>query len=280
MSRVNDGREKKFYVYSLRVQYARQPFYIGKGSGNRVMRHFDEKELARKCHKSHIINQARADGKKIAVDFIEQELTNRQACLLETRLIKQYGLSNEGGILANARHGGESGNVGYRHTQEARDKIGAASRGKKRPQHVIDALVAANKARTYKPHTYSTREKMSASHTGTARGPMSDAQKEKLRQAHLGKTASPEARMRMSIAQAGRVVSEETRRKISEAQKGKPRGPMSQAHKDAISKGNKGKTMDPDAVRRASEKRRGQKRTPEQKERIRLGKLQAKENAK
>lgn len=54
--------------------------------------------------------------------------------------------------------------------------------------------------------------------------PVSDATKEKQRQAKLGRKLSPEHIEKVRLASTGRFVSEETKRKVSEAKKGKSNG--------------------------------------------------------
>lgn len=59
---------------------------------------------------------------------------------------------------------------------------------------------------------------------GRTMPPVSDATREKQRQAKLGRKLSPEHIEKVRQASTGRVVSEETKRKVSEAKKGKGNG--------------------------------------------------------
>lgn len=77
-----------------------------------------------------------------------------------------------------------------------------------------------------KPHSEETKRKMSESQQGRKRGPMSEEQKEKIRQAHLGKPKSEAVRESIRQRQIGNTIwvgrkhSEATRRKLSEQRLG------------------------------------------------------------
>lgn len=101
--------------------------------------------------------------------------------------------------LINATEGGDGGITlppGWRHSPEARAKIGAKLKGK----------YAGDRAPWFgKKHTKEELEKMSAANTGEKNG-------------MFGKHHTPEARAEMSLKRAGI-----------------PKGPMSEAHKAAVS---------------------------------------------
>lgn len=109
--------------------------------------------------------------------ILESNLTEIDAFDLERKYIQQYGRKDIGtGILRNMTDGGD-GIMGHKHSEETKKKIALARLGK--PTNLGK--------------------------------PMSDSQKQKLREHNLGK-----------------VVSAETGRKISEAKKGKPGKPRSE----------------------------------------------------
>jgi group I intron endonuclease len=94
-----------------------------------------------------------------------------------------------------------------------------------------------------------------------------EAAKEAIRKARLGKHLSKESKQKVRNATLGHDVSEETRLKISEANLGKKAwnagletGPLSEKHKKAIGKGNIGK-------------RKGMKASEETKEKLRISHL-------
>jgi group I intron endonuclease len=130
-----------------------------------------------------------------AVTIVEDALTNDEALELEILLI---GEAREAGLpLCNLTDGGE-GLVGFKHSEESRRKMRISNRGKTKSGH-----------------------KLSAEH------------RQKLSDAHMGKTLSEEHRAILSEAQKGRVVTAETRSKISAALTGKP---ISEEHKAKLHK--------------------------------------------
>ena len=113
------------------------------------------------------------------VTIVEDSLTNDEAIELEILLISEA--REAGCALCNLTDGGE-GLVGFKHSEESRRKMRFSNRGKAKSGH-----------------------KLSAEH------------RQKLSDAHLGKTLSEEHRAILSEAQKGRVVTAETRAKISAA---------------------------------------------------------------
>ena len=101
-------------------------------------------------------------------------------------MIRWYGRKDLGtGILNNRTEGGEGG-VGYRHTEEAKKKIGDATRGKpgKTGYHTDEAkekIRIAQTRRSKKPMSEDTKEKLRASWIGTSTGPKSEEIRMKMR---------------------------------------------------------------------------------------------------
>jgi len=169
------------------------PIYIGKGRGSRhyVSIHLNTNPnnfLKRKILK---IGQ-----NNIKVYFLHKDITEEESFKWETYWIKYIGRSckNEG-TLCNITLGGE-GASGYKHTEEAKRKIGLASSGK---------IVSKE-----------TRRKASESNKG--------------KHSHLfGRPVSEETRLKISISNTGKPHyslrgiprPDEVRRKISEKQKGR-----------------------------------------------------------
>lgn len=89
-----------FYVYALLHPVTLEPFYIGKGSGNRVSHHLDGTDK-HNFDKVAIISAARKAGQKIGYHIWADELTELDAYAFETALIKHYGMLKNGGILTN-----------------------------------------------------------------------------------------------------------------------------------------------------------------------------------
>ena len=224
-------------------------FYVGKGTERRS-RDF---RMRSKPHKN-VVAQCGAD--KIIVEFrpCESEAT---AFAEEVRLIARY--RELGDWLVNITAGGE-GPSGYRHSDEAREKIRAAHKkifqehpekretiaafmkqrmlGKKlsaehraKIKAIVKSQLEANPVRFNefihnrrgKKHSSETRAKMSTSRKGRRNSAEAIA---KNRAAQKGKPRwSLEQRQLMSINRKGRKLSAEHREKIRTAHIGKKRSP-------------------------------------------------------
>lgn len=171
--------DKPHYVYLL-CRPSGEPFYVGIGTGMRIMDHAWRAKNARgRCHKSAIIRKIIRGGEPLGYNIVGWFDFRSDAAEEERRLIAHYGRFDRGaGSLTNLTDGGE-GIHGYIRSEETRAKLGRAHAGK-----------------TISPET-----------------------RELLRQANLGKKQSAEAVAKRVAKQVGRVVSEETRRKIRESNK-------------------------------------------------------------
>ena len=133
---------------------------------------------------------------------------------------------------------------GYTPDEEARAKIGAASRARmlKDPE-LQKRMVAASRACGYQP-TEEHRKRIGEAQKGIPRGPMSEETRQRIHEAKVGK--APWAAVK---ANTGRPLREETKKKIGDAN----RHPMklehrlkrtgykaSEAHKQAMSRARKG----------------------------------------
>jgi hypothetical protein len=233
--------EKKFYVYEHWRKDRNECFYVGKGHGRRAY------DMRRGRNRWHKFLQAKlsALGTAIEVKIIEGGLTEREAFDLEVSRIAFW--KNDGADLCNLTLGGD-GPTGRKHTEEwkransermkgrkmsaeSRAKIAASAignkrgLGKKKPQHVIDALKAFHTGRKRTPeqcarikagnqrkflgrhHTPEAIAKIKAKQVGVPkpewvkakmRKPKSEEHKRKLREINLGKTHNEETRKKLS----------------------------------------------------------------------------------
>jgi len=95
--------EETYYVYAF---YDRGDiFYIGKGRWYRCTKHFSEYSLKESTPKNSKIKKVNKQGRKVEVRFFAIHLTEREALVLEKKLIESYGLKSEGGVLTNLRYG-------------------------------------------------------------------------------------------------------------------------------------------------------------------------------
>lgn len=107
--------QPKFYVYVITDPRDSQPFYVGKGCGNRYMNH--EQAVRRDSFDSHLphhdrIREILATGllPKYSIPFAQ--LTEHDALLREQILIEYHGRVNNGtGILLNQSVGGKNSGV-------------------------------------------------------------------------------------------------------------------------------------------------------------------------
>ena len=147
-----------FYIYEHIRPDTNAIFYVGKGSGNRcnITQH-------RNPYWKNIV--AKAGG--FIVNKIAENLDSELAYLAEQERIDQ--LKRLDVKLANKTDGGE-GPSGYRHTEEAKRKIGLShvgethpAYGKPMPEHTKQALLNANKGR---PLSAEHRKKVSEAGKG------------------------------------------------------------------------------------------------------------------
>ena len=111
-----------YYVYQLRIESEENPFYVGKGMGDRAFYHLTTSALNsyENRHKTNTILKAQREGKQVFVEFIQTNMREQDAYDLEREVVFKYGRRNDGsGILTNKTDGG-IGVLGYRHTEETR----------------------------------------------------------------------------------------------------------------------------------------------------------------
>lgn len=212
------GSPGSFYVYALcdpRKPIAHgcglpyEPFYIGKGCGNRAFKHFSDGkyESSYNPHKTRKIKKIKSEtGRDAFLLFVRVDMLESDAFELEKALISQWGrVLNKTGVLVNITEGGSS--VSPR------------------------ALTAA------------AREKQSSKRRGV---PLSENHKEKIRQKAKGRkhTQATREKIRNIRLDSNSPISEATREKLSAALKGKPK-PVGFGEK--VSKAKQG-TLRPDVT--------------------------------
>ena len=153
-----------FYVYQYLSDNG-TPYYIGKGSGRRM-------------HVHHLFTPLPPVDRRIV---IQDNLTNEEAKKLEVELITKYGRKLDGGILDNIKINQWACAVGWKHSDETKQKISEGNRGKTR---------TPEQKKNYKG---TTSKEVAAKIAKTLTGRTRPVEvKEKIRQANLGKKLSTE----------------------------------------------------------------------------------------
>ena len=167
-----------YYVYAYLRKTDLTPYYIGKGC---LKRYKEKYSITIPSDISRIV-------------FLETNLTELGAFAIERRMIKWYGRKDLGtGILRNKTDGGE-GSSGLIHTQETRDKLSVAGKGKPKP-----------------PRTKEHTDKIQASRKINGKPG-----------ANTGRTFSEEHCANLSSSAKKRIQSKDTCTKISITMKGRP----------------------------------------------------------
>lgn len=104
----------RFYVYVYYDPRTGSPFYVGKGCGNRDVRHvsdakrWDGKKARRKNNRNlQFIKEMLDEGFQPNIERVADHLTNEEACLKEKETIAFFGRVDKGGSLFNMTDGGE-----------------------------------------------------------------------------------------------------------------------------------------------------------------------------
>lgn len=189
------------YVYMLVDPRNNQPFYVGKGRGNRCRFHLDEAKYytKRKSPKLNKIRKLFSLGMEPVIVKVEENVTDAQAIDLEVLLIAE--MRDIGIPLTNMTDGGD-GAQGYRHTEE--NKRIASERQKNR------IMTEEHKQRMRKPKSEQGRANIAKARLTTSYRP-SEETKLKTSKALLGrpspmkgKTHTDEAHAKMSAVGKGK----------------------------------------------------------------------------
>ena len=194
-----------YYTYAY-LREDRTPYYIGKGTGNRI-------------YSTNRIIKPPKDKSRII--YLKQNLTETEAFRHEIYMISVFGRKDLGtGILYNMTNGGD-GSSGWVPSEEYRKKMSEAKKGKTHSEDSKKKMSVAQKGKTLSEEH---RRKMSEANKDKT---LSEEHRRKISEAHKGKIASEETKIKLSEAQKGnknhnygKTFSEETRRKIGDAKKG------------------------------------------------------------
>ena len=236
-----DPRKPGIYQYGD-YTFNFEPFYVGKGNGDRYKRHL-ECLLNENFYPSYFYKKIRKIKKEefeiiknVHVLKVEENLSDRAALDLEIWLIWAIGRYSLGiGPLTNLVEGGE-GPSGRIKSIEERQKISVGNKGKIRSDEFKAKISKAFKGENHpmygKHPSAETREKSSKSHMGISgywKGKKLSAEacsnisksKSEKNNPMYGKHHSAETKEKMSVAAKKLVRSEKHKENLSKAKKGK-----------------------------------------------------------
>jgi len=177
---------RQHYVYVHRRADDGGVFYVGKGKGRRAWCGHSRSRHWRFVANKHGFVPA----------ILRDEMPEYCALSLERIVITAIGRDK----LTNATDGG-GGITGWKHTEEAKRKIGDGARGRE----VTPAMRAAldSRGRKAKPEAI---EKMRAAKLGKKFGPMPAERRAKIAASHIGIRPNAETLRKMSLAKIGKAV--------------------------------------------------------------------------
>lgn len=127
----------EYYVYGLIDPDTLLPFYIGKGKGDRAKSHLklqkhDNYNPRKRKHIEKLLNE----GKHIEIVFYSMDLSDKEACAEEDRIVRKYGRKyiDENGILLNLAPAGYGGDTSVFFTEKSLKKISERMSGVNNPQ--------------------------------------------------------------------------------------------------------------------------------------------------
>jgi hypothetical protein len=213
------SNDQRYYVYVLQKPSG-APFYIGIGSGRRLLDHeADARRTRLSSHKLSIIRKLRRFGLDVRYEIAGFFDEWGSAARIERNLIAIIGRHDLArGPLANRTDGGE-GAVGLIMSASAREKCRAGRLGKKQSRAARIRIGDFHRGKVMSPES---RAKMSASRKGLTparstieasvrahRGrPLSDDHKRKLREAKIGRVLPASHKDKISSRLRGRKFSE------------------------------------------------------------------------
>ena len=217
-----------FYVYIYYHPITKQPFYVGKGSGDRYKKHLIEtKDTTENYKKWAYIQGLRNLGLEPIIEKVFNTANEEIAYNEEERLIRYYGRQgiDKDGILTNICENSRPPRRTGPLTEEHRQKISEAHKGHKKYnpdyQHSEETKQKMSLAKKGKPngrlgkvHSEETKQKIKESNKAS----ITDEHRKKISEANKGRVFTEEHKAKLRAARAKQVISEETKEKMRNSQ--------------------------------------------------------------
>jgi hypothetical protein len=233
---------KIYYVYEIIDPRTEKPFYVGWTSRKSDLRFGEHLRETRSkvvnLEKVNILKDILKENLKPIMKVVYQCSDKENSIKEEIRLIDFYGRIKDGGILTNISKGGEhhvvSDEVKKYLSELRKDKTYEELLGKEKAEDLkkrISERVSGKSNPMYgKKHSAESRKRMSEKLKGKIAHPVSEYQKEKIRESNKNRVWTEEMREKMSASQKQRFKerpesfkgvswSEEQKKKISERTK-------------------------------------------------------------
>ena len=185
---ILDQDKPIYYVYAWYFKDTGEIFHIGKGKNNR----YKDIKNHRNQYFLNIINKHRDN---VDVKFLMTGLTNEESLMSEKQLIKYY--KTIGWCKTNLHEGGCGGYTGNYQSSERSRKISIAAKKRVGPKNSMFG----------RHHTQEAKEKIKIANRGKK---LSAEHIEKLRKANTGRVKTPEERHKLSIANKGKTISKQS----------------------------------------------------------------------
>lgn len=177
--------KREHYVYAHRRATDGGVFYIGKGKGRRAWGRTGRNPWWHHVNAKH----------GFTVEILRDQMPAPCALTLERITIAKIGIAN----LANLTDGG-GGILGWKHSDEARAKIAAASRGRKMTPAAARAIGDRTRGKKLSPEHIA---KLSAAKAGKKKGPRPAHVRAKIAASHIGIRPTDEALAKMRASHIG-----------------------------------------------------------------------------